>query len=88
MILIASFLILFANAEEKTYTEIEVKDRVCYALCRNERGYDTGMYNGTYDDCLCANKEKFSELLKIVIKVPRVMTQKKMEALYPNWGKE
>ncbi len=65
------FSIGFA-AEQKLYTQTDLKSSVCWALCRQD-GYYTGSYEKVSDQCMCANPQKFKDITKQAIKIPSSM---------------
>lgn len=47
-----------SRADQKCYTLAQVKNEVCYSLCRQD-GYELGTFQKT---CICANAVEFRDL--------------------------
>lgn len=79
------FLAVFAwSVEAKTKTcvsELEVRGKVCWALCRQE-GFDTGTYRKEEDSCLCGNFKKWEDATATSLKVTRPQRVIKGDELY------
>ena len=56
-----------------TLTVKDVKGAVCWALCRQD-SYDTGFYQPSTDECLCAVKKKYREITdkRLLVPNPRI----------------
>ena len=84
---------VFAANAPKCYSASDVKNSVCWALCRQD-GNDTGMYDEPHDECLCANRKKYKEATEQAIKISSSMQVKVLVAekksptnyFYPTWG--
>ena len=49
-------------------TENDVKNRVCWAMCRGE-GFDTGFFEIKTDSCICGQRKKFKDITDKALKV-------------------
>ena len=50
------------------YSKVDIKNNVCWALCRND-GADTGSYEQKTNNCICGYRKNFKEITAPVIHV-------------------
>lgn len=62
-----------AIASPKCYTEIDIRVRICWAICRHD-GSDSGTYVPKTGKCRCGTDRDFNDLVdpKIEILTPRM----------------
>jgi hypothetical protein len=49
-------------------TEVDVKNSVCWAMCRSE-GFDTGFFEIKTDSCICGQRKRFKDITDKALKV-------------------
>ncbi len=79
--LILSHSLTFAANPVVSKCTIEVKNGICWAICRND-GFDVGFYEDKHKSCLCGRRRSFKELTGVSLTLPAQVLRKDD---YYNW---